>query len=186
MCSFLFRRSWRRSFLGAASIAQFQAGPSGGQKSSRTTRDPLRVNAALSLTPRRLLRWTTNRSAIRPDPLHPVHRHDVGRVRPGLEHQRYRNEAEAAAPAGSGRRSDVPEKDPLTAPAQAPCAEAASRPRGNRARNHQSGLAHRHRHTSTRAGPARWSLVQFALCRSASRASASSVITFAAIKSRGA
>ena len=30
--SFLFRRSWRRSFLGAAPGSQFHAGPSGGQK----------------------------------------------------------------------------------------------------------------------------------------------------------
>jgi hypothetical protein len=44
---------------------------------------------------------TSNRSATRPDPLHPVHRHDVGRTRaPGrtaVDDRRYRNEARAAA-----------------------------------------------------------------------------------------
>jgi hypothetical protein len=40
---------------------------------------------------------TSNRSATRPDPLHPVHRHDVGRTRaPGrtaVDDRRYRNNA---------------------------------------------------------------------------------------------
>jgi len=44
--------------------------------------------------------WTSNRSATRPDPSHPVHRHDVGRARAPdrkeLGHHRYRNEAEGA------------------------------------------------------------------------------------------
>jgi hypothetical protein len=43
-----------------------------------------------------------NRSATRPDPLHPVHRHDVGRTRApdrtALDDRRYRNEADAIAP----------------------------------------------------------------------------------------
>ena len=38
VCSFLFRRSGRRSFLGAASAAQFHAGPSGGQKAAGARR----------------------------------------------------------------------------------------------------------------------------------------------------
>ena len=44
---------------------------------------------------------TNNRSATRPDQLHPVHRHDVGRTRApdrtALDDRRYRNEAEGAA-----------------------------------------------------------------------------------------
>ena len=39
--SFLFRRSGRRSFLGAASAAQFHAGPSGGQKGAGVRRGRL-------------------------------------------------------------------------------------------------------------------------------------------------
>jgi hypothetical protein len=42
-------------------------------------------------------RWTSNRSATRPDSSHPVHRHDLGRARApdrkALGHHRYRNEA---------------------------------------------------------------------------------------------
>ena len=48
----------------------------------------------------RLPPWANNRSATRPDPLHPVHRH-VGRTqapnRTALDDRRYRNEAEASA-----------------------------------------------------------------------------------------
>src|SRR5512132_2886029 len=47
LSSFLFRRSRRRSFLGAASAAQFHAGPSGGQKAAGARRgsDPAAVGA---------------------------------------------------------------------------------------------------------------------------------------------
>ena len=41
VCSFLFRRSGRRSFLGAAPAAQFHAGPSGGQKAAGARRGRL-------------------------------------------------------------------------------------------------------------------------------------------------
>jgi len=56
---------------------------------------------------RRLLR-TNNRSATRPDPSHPVRRHDVGRARApdrtALDDRRYRNEARLACK--SPRRSE--------------------------------------------------------------------------------
>lgn len=52
---------------------------------------------------------TNNRSATRPDPLHPVHRHDVGRTRApdrtALDDRRYRNESGARACALRARRS---------------------------------------------------------------------------------
>ena len=56
------------------------------------------------------MEWTSNRSATRPDPLHPMHRHDVGRARAPdrteLEHvaiamrqkRHYRLQAPAGAP----------------------------------------------------------------------------------------
>lgn len=52
--------------------------------------------------------WTSNSSATRPDLLHPVHRHDVGRTRApdrtGLDDRRYRNEARVGVPPASSAR----------------------------------------------------------------------------------
>src|SRR5215216_4782106 len=51
--SFLFRRSGRRSFLGAASAAQFHAGPSGGQKAAGVRRGRFEWLAAREHVPGR-------------------------------------------------------------------------------------------------------------------------------------
>jgi hypothetical protein len=44
--SFLFRRWWRRLFVGAVSASQFHAGPSGGQKAAGACRDRAAARAA--------------------------------------------------------------------------------------------------------------------------------------------
>jgi hypothetical protein len=97
-------RDWLRE-CSPARCSRTDGLPPGGPRRGAMDRGPswpgsdyrLRVQPSALARRQMLSRRTNNRSATRPDPLHPVHRHDVGRTRApdrtALDDRRYRNEA---------------------------------------------------------------------------------------------
>jgi hypothetical protein len=110
--------------------ARSSSGPSHENKNHQLTAETLPRPRAYGPTQQKR---TNNRSATRPDPLPPAHRHDVGRTQPpdrtALDDRRYRKEAEATV-AGSQRR--LPLSRELDTPAGYPSVPARTRGRGLR------------------------------------------------------